>query len=254
MSNEPVERRTWYFNNAVYTSTWILPTLEANGNPSSHKKHHDTKPACREWYDNGQIAKEEWCQNGLRHREGKPAITTWYPNGTLSCVKWYQNGLEHREPTEGPSYQHYSELGHLVEEEWRLNGNLQWSEDIPSSRLYYPHGTLRSEKFIEVGKNCSITTPYQKMMHRTKGASNKEWHRDGKPYFEEWRRRGDVFHREDGPAYVKWNTEGNIEEIQYFLQGEQYTNFWEFYENTKKEARASLIRDWHPDFLPDLLE
>ena len=75
--------------------------------------HNLYKPSIIEWYDNGQIKKEEWYKNNKLWRKKSPAIIEWYENGQKKEEGYYKNGHLHRD-TKGPLELIWDELGNYI--------------------------------------------------------------------------------------------------------------------------------------------
>ena len=87
--------------------------------------HRDNDlPAPIGYYENGEIAYENWYLDGLPHRENdQPAFKVYWESGEIEREKWYLNGELHREDNQ-PAVIVYDESGEIVSEEWHLDGEL----------------------------------------------------------------------------------------------------------------------------------
>lgn len=74
------------------------------------------QPACRQWYDNGQLEAEWYYQVNQLHdpAPGVPAVQQWHSNGQLWCREHYQNRMRHSPSPKQPSFQCLDENGQLV--------------------------------------------------------------------------------------------------------------------------------------------
>jgi antitoxin component YwqK of YwqJK toxin-antitoxin module len=82
--------------------------------------HKEDGPACRRWYENGQLEFEEYRWNGKLHNESGPAFRQWRENGKLDIEYYYQNGKWHN--AAGPACRYWYANGQLESEAYYLNG------------------------------------------------------------------------------------------------------------------------------------
>ena len=109
---------SWYDNGQL-----VGETYRVNG-----ELHNPTGPACRNWHSNGQLRSEEYIVHGRYHNATVPACRSWYANGQLNKAAYWINGKRHN--TTGPAYFHWNDPayfhwndnGHLLTEEYWVNG------------------------------------------------------------------------------------------------------------------------------------
>lgn len=101
-------KRTYYKSLALRAEDWTTYL----GSP--HRD--DDKPAIIEYYENGHIRSEEWCEGGKRHRNnGEPARIRYSPTGQKEEATWIENGNLFN--AGGPAYVEYDNYGIPYEDE-----------------------------------------------------------------------------------------------------------------------------------------
>ena len=116
------------------------------------KYHRLDGPAIINYYENGQIEKEEYYINGLLYRENGPSIVRYYRNGDKAEEHWsYENGIKKQtslyyrngnlkcqfyfnnknelSKLDGPAIIRYSENGSIESEEYFVNG-IKYDEEL----------------------------------------------------------------------------------------------------------------------------
>lgn len=81
--------------------------------------HRDEAPARVEYYENGAVRREDWCQAGRYHETGKPAVTVYRTDGTPKFEWWFVADEAHR--VGGPAYVYYHQDGGRLERWYRHN-------------------------------------------------------------------------------------------------------------------------------------
>lgn len=155
--------------------------------------------------DNPTVTTLLWMRDGEYHRDGGPAmVTVRTVDGTVALEAWYRNGVRHR--TDGPAQREFHDGGFL-HEMWYVDGVLSSVDDQPSFILSRPDGmhVYRWHK--------------DDQLHREGGPAHVDTFDDGTTVAqEEWYREGDK-HRDDGPAVIRYEPDGSIHSVVWYLDG-----------------------------------
>jgi len=81
-----------------------------------------------EYYDNGNICREEYWLNGKLHRENGIAYKSWFDNGNICREEYFSNGKLHRE--NGIAFKGWFENGNICSEEYYINGKFLTKEQF----------------------------------------------------------------------------------------------------------------------------
>ena len=114
-------------------------TYHPNGRLSSEewlengRRHRDSGPALRGWYENGLLRVKYWYQDGKRHRDNSPAYQAWHYNQQLKFEEWFQHGVYHR--NDGPARREWHENGEFRYRGWYVKGKAVDEKDHPFPKL-----------------------------------------------------------------------------------------------------------------------
>lgn len=87
MIDPELECRCDRYNNGNFLyKKWCLP--------GTNIYHNTNGPAIILYYENGNIGREAWCQNGKYHRHDGPAIIFYDINGTIQKEEWWINDVQ----------------------------------------------------------------------------------------------------------------------------------------------------------------
>lgn len=161
----------------------------------------------------------------------KGAVTfEHYDNGMIRYARWYNPREETGSRKDGPVAMSFYENGVKQNEIWRVNGNLH-REDGPADISWYNDGTLKREEWLKDGHR-----------HRDGGKpADISYYRDGSIHEEEWYENGRQ-HREDGPAWIRYNTNGEKELERWYFQGRMVSDEESF--NAMKKDHEEMLN--HP--------
>ena len=104
----------------------------------------------QEWYNNGQLSREEYWLNGNWHNPAGPAYREWYDNGQLLIEQYRLNDKLHNPA--GPAYRSWRKNGQLKSEKYWLYGEHltkeQWEKRINNrqGKTVLQHKTVRLER------------------------------------------------------------------------------------------------------------
>ena len=100
-----------------------------------------------QYWDNGNVYREQWHLNGDFHRADGPAIIQYYVSGNIREDFWYLNDELHR--VDGPAYIYYNKSGKIEREYWYLNGKeSNHKEWLIANNLYKPYNTWTDEERV----------------------------------------------------------------------------------------------------------
>lgn len=139
-------------------------------------------------YTRHRILSETWKLHGEFHRENEPAVIIYYGDSKIKIQKWYDHGKI------------------LGEEEYYKSGQLYTKHD-------YVNG-IKTE--YSADGSIKYTT---KIIHDDQGnAHHILYDSHGQIKSESWADNMDRFHREDGPALIRYKN-GHIQEEVWFIHG-----------------------------------
>jgi len=148
------------------------------------------------YWDNGNIATENYRLKGKRHREDGPAYRKWSENGSLLLLKYYINGKLHNE--NGPAILIYGisrivSDPNLVKEMYYINDMLH-RENGPAVVVY-----RRLSGISNIAHKIYFCNGKK---HRIGGPADINYSSDGYVYLETYYENG-LKHRADGPAMIQ---------------------------------------------------
>jgi antitoxin component YwqK of YwqJK toxin-antitoxin module len=82
--------------------------------------HHEKLPAYISHYNDGQVCREEYYDNGFLHRVGGPAYKRYGEDGKVLCIKHMIRGNEHKK--DGPAVIYYNYDESISFEEFWVSG------------------------------------------------------------------------------------------------------------------------------------
>lgn len=159
---------------------------------------------------------ETWYVYDKIHRLSGPAFISWYANGILKNEIWYVDGQISR--VDGPAVTRYDTSGTKIEEEWFIGGlkitgdaliELQSSIDANHAvdNTYWEDNSLKVRRYTFNG-----------LPHRIGGPAIIEYGINTKKNGEWWV-VGGKYHRDDGPAYIGYDDDGNITTTKWYIEG-----------------------------------
>jgi hypothetical protein len=183
---------------------------------------------------------EEYYWEGEWHRpaEAGPAVRVVEPSGKVLYEIFFEAGRLHRDPAEGPAW-HEDKSG-IVERRYVDRGLLHRDErDGPAVVVtdtitgvilreeYYRNGSPHREQGPAFVTRHPDGSPFSESWCRD-GEANREdgpaitfWWTDGSPRSEAWFFRDRLLRAAtDGPAYRRWNEQGELVQEEYWVNGE----------------------------------
>ena len=189
------------------------------------KLHREDGPALEKWDEFGNLTAREYYVNGLRHREDGPAVEHW-ENNMIKYRAYYINGHKHRE--DGPAIEEWYGI-QIVKREYYVDNGLHRT-DGAASKKWSNVGVKMYRAYCVYGRICSYTSPALTI-----------WNKDGIKIYEIWCTDGNItnttgkmtfnyplkmyfhYHCESGPAYKKWNDNGQLIKEEYYSDNMTYT-------------------------------
>jgi hypothetical protein len=218
------------------------------------KYHEENGPALIQRDPETNVAiREGYFLKGKHHREDGPAWVERLPDGQPMVELFYRQNFLHREPAEGPAIMRRSEVdpSFIVEESYYLNG---WPHRDPNDG---PWRTMRNARTGEIESEDYLT-------HEELVSTNRGWRFHGRlktdlpttvptvnytidlssnsVISETFTTGGGILHREDGPAFLEYDKNGNIIEQVYYLSGRVHRD--------PKDGPASI---WSTPGDPDII-
>lgn len=84
----------------------------------------------------------------------------------------------------------------------------------------------------------------ERKYHREDGPADIRYREDGSVEEETYLKHG-LIHREDGPAWITYNADGSIKVLRYLLEDEDI-GFWDYYAKVSSEVQKTILRVWLP--------
>jgi len=156
------------------------------------------------YYKTGTLKSQEWYTDNLLHRnDDLPSIVKYWDNKIVQREEWCQNNQLYRQGNL-PVVIEYHQNGSIKSQEWIHTINF----DSPQFIEYWETGVLKCQKFIDTDGN-EITN---------------EYFENGQMKKQEWSKNGRT-HRDDNlPAFIEWDSDGNLLLEQWFINGEKNNN------------------------------
>lgn len=136
-------------------------------------------------------------------RNDEPTVLRTY-QGIVISRHWHKNGMTHRD-NDQPAVIYYHHLNENISSQmWYKNDCLHRDNDNPAVISYDGNGIIICQEWMVNGK-C----------HRDKYPSviNKVI-----PFYYQWCKNG-LLHCDDGPAYVRFDKDGNIITKTWYING-----------------------------------
>ena len=182
------------------------------------KLHNELGPAVERYHSNSVCARREWWHKGQLHNKIGPALEVWWSNGNLLEQCYYKNGKLHNKIGFASEYRYYDEQ--IYERKYRINGILH-RDDGPALEYWDSNGNLRKREWYQNGNYCNDgTAPI--IEHWNNGVKTLE-------IWGEYYEYGTLnyalntrfyYHREDGPAYIRWDDTGKLIKKEFYIKGE----------------------------------
>jgi antitoxin component YwqK of YwqJK toxin-antitoxin module len=146
----------WYMDNMLYRDNEQPMVIRYHHNSNIKSKswynekdnlHHSTNYAYICYYDNGNVHKTIWMQDGKYHNENDKAYVIYHHNGNIDEMHWYVNGMLHN--TNGPAFIKYDTNGNMVQSKYYRNDVLHNEYNKPAVIDYYDD--RRIEKYYRYG-------------------------------------------------------------------------------------------------------
>lgn len=207
---------------------------------TKNSKYHslNNQPAIVEKRE-GIVVSEEWRDEGRVHRDGAPAIIE-YTGVHKEAETWYQDdqiynpdGASQIVYHTGSDEIHEKKFFYKDEKHGILPGQKNGS---PALITYYPDGNIKGKFFFNGDKKHRVSKDLdlysRDHQNELNQASKITYYYDGTPKLIEYRGY-EGLHRTDGPARIKYGSDGVAKEKTFFLNGQKYSEhkFWEQVEN-----------------------
>lgn len=210
--------------------------------PAKIKSDNDGSLILKSWYRHGELHRDGdkpslihfkkgdgmpnfyWNQNGKLHRDGdEPAVITF--NGSLLCQAWYRDGKLHREH----GYARRLIECDFIQEEWLVDGKFSRENDLPVSVEYRTNGTRLEAWYGDsaILYGSEDRSPLERSsaeieVRRSRGdlPTAIGYRQDGSVSFKRWC-RNKTLHRENLPAFIKFDRDGTILKEEYYTNGQK---------------------------------
>lgn len=131
-------------------------------------------------------------------------LVAYHENGAPQKATWLDSdGKKHRD-NDQPAVIEYDEDGALAVKEWRRHGKKHRDNNQPYRVDYYPNGAVAAKTWHGP---------------RTDGGPDSiTYHPNGRAYTMSWGNKAG-YHREDGPAFIKYDDDGAVVNEKWGLNG-----------------------------------
>ena len=224
-SNGPIRKQTYYLNGKLFPVRPFEPTVTEYGR-------------------NGNISAEIFYnEHSEIHREDGPAYILYHYNGNVEYEMYMRNGKMHRDIEDGPASIQYDENGKIKSESFVVNGKIFRDNDRPAQIAYHDNGKIRKLWFM---KDCKLHRDGDKpavIRYYYVGSLDEEiYYQDGeidrphsdRPahiqyyvrlestkatiFLEEYYVKSKL-HRDNGPARLEYDVDGNCVKQENFRNG-----------------------------------
>ena len=155
------------------------------------------------YYTNGNKKQEEWYINGAcESTDDFPCVVRYYMTGEIKEKTWGKNGFMHR--INFPAHITYHKNGKEENEAWYINGEYCRPSGESDHTVYDQNGFISSKHWH---KN-EFTIGYHVFRHE-----------DGRTIEEENWRKNDEPHRDNEPATLFYNKNGEMIRQEWWVNG-----------------------------------
>jgi len=147
LATDPCETTFYLDSRQIMEQRWYKPF----GSEPSYLLHRDTAPARVEYYEDGTVRREDWCQAGKYHQTEKPAVTVYHADGTPKFEWWFVADEAHR--LNGPAYIYHHQDGSRLER-WYQH-NQRHRTDGPAVIERAGDGAIRKAEWWLAGKDIT---------------------------------------------------------------------------------------------------
>ena len=139
---------------------------------------------------------------------------TYYPCGKIKTQEYYDLNVLSRDNE--PAYIVYSKDGFIIRQAFYKQGKLH-NEFGPASAMYDKAGDIMLQEFYLNGEKVDKSAIAQK----SEISEQPETQLNGryKEKYKESYYKNNVLHRDDGPALIVLDFDGNIREVSYYSDG-----------------------------------
>ena len=201
-------------------------------------KHREDGPAYVEYLEDGKTLKsEKYFINGNLHRDsGAPAwISYWDPSKITVPVRgnippkrverYYWHGLRQR--SKGPAFIEYGKNGKKKKESYYRDDVRHRSDGPAIINYYYIQGDskahIKTASYYFEGNQAYIKND-------SSGTLDEVYDMQKRLLFKVHYDRSNLISRDDGPAVIRYDKDGNVEYEGYWYRGTQFDNEEDYYD------------------------